>query len=339
MNQPALPAEVDRERLLALLPGIAGRRVLVVGDLCLDEYVVGHAERMSREAPVPVLEFSERFTRAGAAANPALNVSSLGGVAMVAGLVGDDEAGRELRRKLSEQGIAIDGVITDPTRPTTVKTRILAEAGSHFLQQVVRMDHAPRAGASEDARGELLRYVEAASRWVDAVLISDYKGGVVGAELVRMCAGLVRDRGQLITVDTQGDLFAFRGLTLAKCNCPDAEAVLRRPLPDDDAIARASAQLRRRLGAEAILITRGRDGMTLAEAGACFHIPATNRSDVFDVTGAGDTVIAVVSLALAAGAEYLDAAVLSNYAAGIVVRRLGNATTTPEELGEAIRAT
>jgi rfaE bifunctional protein kinase chain/domain len=151
-----------------------------------------------------------------------------------------------------------------------------------------------------------------------------------------MCAGLVHDRGQLVTVDTQGDLFAFRGLTLVKCNCPDAETVLRRPLPDNEAIARASAQLRRRLGAKAMLITRGRDGMTLAEAGACFHIPATNRSDVFDVTGAGDTVIAVVTLAVAAGAQYLDAAVLANYAAGIVVRRFGNATSTHDELAEAI---
>jgi len=336
MNQPALPAEVDRERLRALLPRLAGRRVLVVGDLCLDEYLIGHAERMSREAPVPVLEFSERFTRAGAAANPALNVSSLGGVAMVAGLVGDDDSGHQLRRKLSEQGVAVDGVITDTTRSTTVKTRILAEVGSRFLQQVVRMDYAPRAGISGDARGELLRYVDEASRHVDAVLVSDYKGGVVGTELIRMCAGLVHDRGQLVTVDTQGDLFAFRGLTLAKCNCPDAETVLRRPLPDNEAIARASAQLRRRLGAKAMLITRGRDGMTLAEAGACFHIPATNRSDVFDVTGAGDTVIAVVTLAVAAGAQYLDAAVLANYAAGIVVRRFGNATSTHDELAEAI---
>lgn len=318
-----------------IIPSFSGRRILVIGDLCLDEYIVGKARRLSREAPVPVLEFQEQFTLPGAAANPALNIQALGGQAIMVGVVGGDQPGRVLRRQLEEKGIDCGGVIESSSRCTTVKTRVVAEASLVFPQQVVRVDRQDQAAMNGGLIGQLTSFIKDAAPAADAILLSDYKGGVVCPEVVLAAARLAS--GKAITVDSQGNLFKFKGFTLVKSNLHEAEAVLGRTLPDEASVKRAGRSLVKRLDAVAVLITRGGEGMSLFQRdGSHLHVPAANRSEVFDVTGAGDTVIAVATLALCAGASMPQAVTLANHAAGLVVRKLGNATTTQEELSRSI---
>jgi rfaE bifunctional protein kinase chain/domain len=324
----------------ALIRRLRGRRILVVGDLVLDVYVVGRASRLSREAPVPVLELVERFWRPGAACNPAANVASLGGAPKLVGVLGDDAAGRTLLSELARAGIEASHVLATPARPTGTKTRVLAEHAAAHRQQVARIDDLARAPLSAEVESQLIARTLALVPEVDAVLVSDYKGGVVTPRTVEKLVAAARRAGRPIAVDTQGDLFRFRGFTLVKSNQPDAEATLGRALITDDEFAAAGRQLVADLGASNVVITRGADGMSVVDAaGQHVHLPAANRTEVWDVTGAGDTVIAVISLGLAAGAGVLEAAELANAAAGIVVRRLGVATVTPRELAAALPRT
>ena len=322
-------------QLLDIIRRFSGRRILVVGDLCLDEYIIGKPRRLSREAPVPVLEFQEQFTVPGAAANPALNIQALGAQAIMVGVVGDDHAGEVLRQQLEEKGIGCQGVLAASRRRTTVKTRVVAEASLIFPQQIARVDRQDFSAFDDGLKDGLIEFIRSAGAEADAILLSDYKGGVVSGDVIKASADLAL--GKIITVDSQGDLFNFRGFTLVKSNQQEAEAVLRRPLRDESSLQQGGNRLLKRLAAGAILITRGGDGMSLFErSGQSLHVPAVNRSEVFDVTGAGDTVIAVATLALSAGASMSHAVTLANHAAGLVVRKMGNATTTQEELGRSI---
>ncbi len=333
------PPDRDRpapQRLAALVEQFVGRRVVVIGDLCLDEYIVGRAHRLSREAPVPVLQWERRFSLPGAAANPALNIACLGGEAIMVGLVGDDEPGAELRRQLGERGIDVDGVLVDPGRVTTVKTRVLAESSLRFPQQVVRVDRTDARPPPPAVQAALARHIRLAVPQADALLVSDYKNGVVCPPIIAAAREAARSSGRIATVDSQGDLHLFSGFTVVKANHEDASGALGDPLTSDGGLAEAGDRLRRELGAEALLITRGGEGMSVLAEDAQLHVPAANRSEVFDVTGAGDTVIAVLTLALAAGTSLTEAVYLANHAAGIVVRKLGNATPTPDELRAAI---
>jgi rfaE bifunctional protein kinase chain/domain len=319
------------------VPQLAGKRLLVVGDLCLDEYVVGRAERLSREAAVPVLSFKERFTIPGAAANPALVSAALGAKTTVVGVVGNDEAGDDLVRGLAARGVRLDGVLTDANRTTITKTRVLAEVSLRFPQQLVRIDRQERERLALRTRRELLRQLSANFADTDAVLLSDYKSGVVDESVVAAAVAWSHETGGLVTVDSQGDLRKFRGCTLIRCNQDEAEATLGKPLASEQAIERALNDLQRRLGAKYVVVTRGSAGMSFVDAeGAFASLPATNLQEVYDTTGAGDTVIAVLSLALATGAPLMEAAQLASIAAGIVVQRLGNAAPTPRELLAAI---
>lgn len=327
----------NRVRLLELLPRLEGRRILVVGDLFWDDYIVGAALGLSREAPVPVLEFRRRLGLPGAAANPANNIQALGGRALLVGVVGDDEAGQQLAAALCGRGIDTAGLVVDPSRPTIIKTRIVAEDGTRARQQMVRVDRLDRSALCADIKAALLCQLEATLPQAEAVLLSDYKAGVVSEELVDATLGLARRDGKIVTVDSQGDLHKFRGCTLVKCNQQEAEAALSRHLTDEATFREATRYLLNKLGAQAVVITRGAQGMSLAEPGRYRYIPAHNPSEVYDVTGAGDTVIAVLTLALAAGARLEDAAHLADLAAGLVVRRPGNATVSPTELREALR--
>lgn len=324
--------------LISLIRRFAGKRVMVVGDLCLDEYIIGRAERLSREAPVPILQFQSSFTLPGAAANPALNVNALQGRALMVGVVGKDEAGRDLLRKLKEKGIDSTGVMIDPSRATTVKTRVMAEVSLHFPQQIVRVDRQERREPPPEVRRGMLAYLEAKMPEVDAVLLSDYRSGVIDQGVVDLVSEVAGTQGKILTADSQGDLFKFKGFTILKANKEEAEMAVRRELVTEEDFAEAGRQLLGELMARAVLITRGSDGMSLVQPGGGYlQLPAANRSEVFDVTGAGDTVIATLTLALAAGASVPQAVQLSNYAAGLVVRKLGNATPTPEELVQAVR--
>ena len=198
--------------LLNIIPRFSGRRILVVGDLCLDEYIIGKPQRLSREAPVPVLEFQGRFTLPGAAANPALNIQALGGQAIMVGVVGEDRAGEVLRHQLEEKGISCRGVFAGSRRLTTVKTRVVAEASLMFPQQVVRVDRQDFSAMEEGLKGQLTDFIRSAGAEADAILLSDYKGGVVCSEVIAASADLAQ--GKIITVDSQGNLFNFKGFTL-----------------------------------------------------------------------------------------------------------------------------
>jgi rfaE bifunctional protein kinase chain/domain len=328
---------VDRETLLKSLPRLASRSALVIGDIFLDEYITGRATRLSREAPIPVLELAGRRYVPGGAANPSSNIVALGGMAYQVGVIGDDEAGQTLLTKLREAGIDTAAVVTDPSRPTTTKTRIVAQGSLRFPQQLARIDHLHRRPVAGEVEQAIVAHLEALVPQVDAVLISDYRTGVASEAVVTASLRLARQHGKLATVDSQGNLHKFSGFDLMKCNRREAEAVLGQTLSSERDFRKAQEQLLTELEVQAILITCGAEGMSLLGHEQPYaHIPAANVSEVFDVTGAGDTVIAVTTLALAAGIDLLPAAHLANYAAGLVVRKLGNATATTEELAWAI---
>jgi len=231
-------------------------------------------------------------------------------------------------------------VVTDPSRPTTTKTRIVAQGSLRFPQQLARIDHLDRQPVGEDVERALIAHLETLVPQADAVLVSDYRTGVVSEAVVAAVLNVARRYERLASVDSQGNLHKFHAFDLVKCNHAEAQAVTGRTLSSEDDFQRAGETLLEELGAQAVVITRGPEGMSLMGTGSLFqeytHLPAANRSEVFDVTGAGDTVIAVLTLALAAGVDLLSAARLANYAAGLVVRKLGNATATPEELTWAI---
>ena len=344
-----LPCPVSE--LLALIPRLAGHHVVVVGDLFLDESLIGQASRLSREAPVPVLELESRRRLPGGGANPAMNIVALGSRATSVGLIGDDEAGRALRTLLAQAGVGTDGLLTDPDRPTTTKTRLVAQGALRFPQQIARVDRVDRRPLAPTVEARVVERVRALGAEADAILVSDYRSGLVTPAVVQAVREVAAG-SRLITADSQGRLGHFVGFHLVKCNRWEAESYLAslpseggqaglpRPAPELRTSAdfeAATAYLRRSLKVEAILITQGPEGMSLRDGRGYLHLPAANRTEVFDVTGAGDTVIAVATLALIAGATPSVAAALANYAAGLVVRRLGNATPSPEELDWAIR--
>lgn len=321
--------------LLPWVDRLRGRRVLVVGDVILDEYLIGRPTRMSREAPVPVLEYVERQYIPGGAANPAANIVALGGEAHQIGLIGRDAAAQHLRQALDARGIHTDGLLTCEDRPTTVKTRIMAQMGLRFPQQVARVDVVNRQPLSPAAENELLQGLEATLARVDAVLLSDYHGGLLTSTLVN--ALRERAKAHRLTADTQGMLDKYAGFDLVKCNADDAAAYLGRTLNDDAAFAQAVRDLREGLRLRgAMVITRGSAGATLADAEGVAHCPAPAVSDVYDTVGAGDTAIAVMTLALSAGADAETAVRLANAVSGIVVRHVGNYTPSPDEVRAAL---
>jgi D-glycero-beta-D-manno-heptose-7-phosphate kinase len=314
--------------LAAWVPRLAGRRVLVVGDLVLDEYLTGTPARVSREAPVLELDELEREYRAGSAGSPAANVVALGSSATIVGAIGCDPPGDRLAQSLAELGIDCAGLVRVPDYATATKTRVLAQGytgGLYGRQQVLRLN---RVRPLPPSSGELAaaRVAELASQH-DAVLLSDYRGGMVDEPTI----AAARASGRPVAVDSQGDLRRFRGAHLVKVNQAEAQ----RALGTEQPLAHGEG-LRRELGLAALVITLGGDGMALYEAGGQATVPAARVSQVFDVTGAGDTVIAVLTLALVAGVPLTSAAALANAAAGLVVQRLGVATVSPAELADAL---
>jgi rfaE bifunctional protein kinase chain/domain len=326
-----------RQQLLVLIPRLAGHRVLVIGDLFLDEYVLGRAGRLSREAPIPVLELMRRFYVPGGAANPAHNICALGGQATVIGLIGRDESGTHLLSELRRVGINPAGVVVDDSRPTTTKTRIMAEGSLRFPQQLARIDHLDRRSVSNEVEAELVSQVQDLVPTVDAVLVSDYRTGVASQAVVQAVLSSAHARGKLCTADAQGSFHKYGGFDLIKGNRQEIEAALVCQLQKEEDYRLAGEKLLNDMGVNAAIITRGAEGLSLiARNEGYHHLPAANRSEVFDVTGAGDTVIAIATLALVAGSSTSMAAQLANYAAGWVVRKLGNAVATADELAWAV---
>lgn len=319
--------------LKTYVPQLAGKTVLVVGDVILDEYIVGRATRMSREAPVPVLELESRRYIAGGAANPAANIVALGSQAIQVGLIGADEPGKRLVRVLQSRGIDSAGIIPCHDRPTTVKTRILAQMGLRFPQQVTRIDTLSRQAIDQATEAQIIDFVTAQIGGVDAILLSHYHGGLLTPSLVRKIGRLCQRFQVLLTADVQGHFDRFARLDVIKCNATDAQSYLGCQLEADEDFNRAAIQLHEQLDIKkAAIITRANHGATLAANHAAYYCPAPAVSDVFDTVGAGDTAIALITLALAGHIKAQDAVMLANYASGIVVRHLGNYRPSPDEL-------
>ncbi|MGI9146069.1 MAG: bifunctional heptose 7-phosphate kinase/heptose 1-phosphate adenyltransferase [Chloroflexota bacterium] len=309
---------------------LASRRVLVVGDLVLDAYITGRPARVSREAPVLVLDVVEREDRAGSAASPAANVIALGSQATVVGVVGCDPPGVRLEQDLRRLGVNESGLVRARGAATSTKTRILAQGftgGLHGRQQVLRMDETEPLPA--EATQACTDIVARLAPDFDAILLSDYRGGVVSeATIAAACAS-----GRPISVDSQGDLRRFRSFDLLKINQAEAQAALG----SDDMLGGGDA-LRGEVDARVLVITLGDEGMLVFEdATQPAHVAAVRATEVFDVTGAGDTVIAVLTLGLIAGLSTLRSAQLASAAASIVVRRLGVAVATADEIVAALK--
>jgi rfaE bifunctional protein kinase chain/domain len=326
-------------RLEQLVRRCRGRRVLVLADLVADEFVYGQVERISREAPVLILRHAATDVRLGGGANAVHNIRSLGGRPLPFGVVGRDPHGRALRALLREKGIALGGVQDAHDYATPVKTRILAGRAHSTKQQIVRLDRYRPLPARSAARARVLAALRAFRGTVDGVLVSDYGFGLLNETLVRAAVAFARRRRVPVTVDSRFGLLRFRGMTAVTPNEPEVEEALGVTIGHDRARLEAAGRtLLRRLGCAAVLVTRGSDGMALFERGqAPVHIPIHGTDQVADVTGAGDTVIATFTLALAAGASAAEAARLANYAGGIVVMKHATAVVSAEELLAAVR--
>jgi rfaE bifunctional protein kinase chain/domain len=328
----------DRERLRRLVSRLSGRRLLVVADLVVDEFIYGRLDRVSREAPVLILKYDGTDRRLGGGANAVHNIATLGGRPVPLGVVGDDAGGERLLGLLRERGIPTSRVFREPGYVTPVKTRILGGGVHSTKQQIVRIDKVTALAARSAARSRVVRALREYRGRVDGVLVSDYGFGLLTPPLVRAAIAFARRRGVPVTVDSRYGLLAFRGMTAVTPNEPEVEAALGVRIGNDRAaLESAGRTLLRRLGTESVLITRGSDGMALFQPRQqTLHIPIHGGDEVADVTGAGDTVIAVYTLALAAGAAHPDAARLANYAGGIVVMKRGTATVSHPELLAAV---
>lgn len=313
-------------------------RVLVVGDVAIDEMIYGETSRLSREAPVVILAHQKTDILLGAGGNAAHNVSALGakGVTMV-GISGNDYYRTLLLEAMERDGIATEGIVADADRPTTTKTRITGQARQSVRQQIVRIDREAKQPVSAAIENQLLDTIVRLAPSHQALIISDYDLGVVTPAIIETSLAVAKQHGLIVAVDSHRPLSLFAGATIATPNQPEAEENLGHLLSDQMAVNRGGQQLREHAGLTHLLITQGRDGMTLFDnTPAITHIEPFNRSDVFDVTGAGDTVIATLTLALATGATPVEASVLGNLAASIVVKKYGTAVTSIDEMQETL---
>jgi rfaE bifunctional protein kinase chain/domain len=329
-----------KSRLVEIVASFRGRRVLVVADLVADEFAYGRVQRVSREAPVLILQHDTTDLRLGGGANAVHNIRTLGGTPLPFGVLGRDAQGRDLRRLLRSKGISVTRVLTEGGYATPVKTRILAGSVHSSRQQIVRMDRATSLPARSAARQALVRRLRAYRGPLDGVLVSDYGFGLVTPEVVGAAVALARRRRVPVTVDSRFDMLRFTGMTAVTPNEAEVEAALGVSIGlDRKRLEAAGRTLLRRLKTKAVLVTRGRDGMALFERGqAPLHIPIHGTDQVADVTGAGDTVIATFTLALAAGARPAEAARLANYAGGVVVMKHATATVSADELVAAVES-
>lgn len=293
----------------------------------LDRFIVGRVSRISPEAPVPVVRFQVEHAQLGGAANVAHNLAALGGRVSLVGVVGTDAAAERLRDELAASGIAVDGLVEDARRPTTEKVRIVTERN----QQVARVDYEHDADVDGDVEGRIVARIAQLGRDAKVLLVSDYLKGAVTNAVVQSLVAMKASGAPLLVDPKIPHLDCYAGATLVTPNQHEAEAATDRRIRTDDEARDAAIDFRTRARCEAALITRGEHGMWLSSGDAEGAIPALAR-EVSDVTGAGDTVVATLALALAAGATMTEAAVLANHAAGVVVGKFGPATVTPQEL-------
>lgn len=331
---------IARKRLRSLAADFAGKRVLVIGDMVADEYLIGRPARISREAPVLILELNEERTVPGGAANVAVNACTLGAEVFLTGVVGDDLPGQRLRQAIRNFGMHQEGVLTDAQRPTSTKTRILAGSPQIVQQHIVRVDRVDTSEVGEPQRGAIIDYIQQLLPDMDAVVLSDYENGVISPRIIETCIPLARQLHKVVVVDSHGSLFRFQDATALTPNQPEAELTLGTTITSEAELNEAGQRLLEGSKARSVLITRGAEGMSLFEIDRPpLHLPVhrlDHGSEIVDTNGAGDTVAATFTLALTADASFAEAAYLANAAAALVVRRLGCASNTPQELMKAV---
>ena len=319
-----------------IIDGFRDRRILVIGDLILDHYIWGKVSRISPEAPVPVVEVTRESFMLGGAANVAHNIAAMGGRAAVIGITGKDISGTTLIEMLGRRGIDCNGIFVE-NRPTTVKTRVIAHN-----QQVVRFDREDSKYVGGKILKGVVEYIDSVRSRFDAVIISDYRKGMVSRELIKCTSGKNSKKPgaahakSFVAVDPKvGHFDLYKGVSLITPNIMEASQGANIDIRDEKTLLQAGRALMRRLGCAAVLITRGEQGMSLFEKHSVAHIPTVARK-VYDVTGAGDTVISAFTLAYASGATMEGAAVIANHAAGVVVGEVGTAVALPEQILETM---
>lgn len=329
---------INKEQLVSYIKKLNEPKVLVIGDLAIDEMIYGDAERISREAPVLILRHSNTKLILGAASNAAHNVSTLNnGKVSVIGVCGDDFQATQLRETFEEANVNCGLLVVDPSRKTTTKTRISGSITTSITQQIVRIDRQTNALLSPEIEEEVLKQIERAIPEHDAVILSNYHIGTLTQKIIQETIRLANQYNKVVVVDAQKDLGIYKNVTSMTPNLPDTQKSVGFEIETEEDLKRAGDKLLDATNAKSILITCGADGMFVTRAhGNYTKIPVFNKSEVFDVTGAGDTVTAVYTLALAAGAEPSYAAIIGNIAASIVVRQFGCATTTIDEILSAV---
>lgn len=311
--------KLSDKRLKQLKNNFRGLKIAVIGDMMLDGYFWGDVKRISPEAPVPVIEVENEFFRFGGAANVTLNVLKLGGIPYSIGLVGNDNDGKIFNSLMKESGITSDGVFIDKSRPTTAKTRVIA--GN---QHVVRIDKESKKDISSETEKKLFNYLSSRIKNLDGIILQDYNKGVLIPRFIKKIIQLANEKGVLITVDPKfNNFFEYKNVTVFKPNRKEAEDILAVKIKSNTDITRAGNTLLERLNAKNILLTLGAEGIAVFEQGKPEKRMSTKARRVADVSGAGDTVIATLTMALAAGANILEASYLANYAAGIVCEEVG----------------
>lgn len=320
------------KRYLALIESFKKARVLIIGDFILDQFMWGKVDRISPEAPVPVVNVERDSFMPGGALNVANNIHTLGGKVYPCGVIGRDTPGRLLRKAIRREGIDTGGIVFDKSRPTSVKTRVIAHS-----QQVVRFDREKTHEVSSDDRRRIIQFVRSRINQTDVVVIEDYGKGVIHPALLKEIVKLAKDSHKPVLVDPKEKHFSYyEGVTAITPNRKEAYYAFNGGMDSSRTLEEVGWGLLRKIKCRSVLMTLGEDGMALFEKGEKITRIPTMAREVFDVSGAGDTVMAVLSLALAVGAKMKDASILANVAAGIVVGKLGTAIVTPAELRQAV---
>lgn len=322
------------KRVKEILDVIRKQRILVIGDVMLDQYLWGSVERISPEAPVPVVEINSESVRLGGAANVANNIRSLGADPLLVGVIGNDGNGKQLVSELKKQQISTEGLVTDDLRPTTIKTRVIAHH-----QHVLRTDRESSKDVERKIEKKIIERIQEWITGVDAVLIQDYNKGTVTKNTIKKVTALAKESKKILAVDPkQHYFFDFTGATVFKPNEREVEQALGVKIRDDRTLEEAGEHILKKLRCSFLLITRGEKGMVLFEKnGEVTYVP-TRAHEVYDVSGAGDTTIGILTTALAAGATITEAATIANYAAGIVCGEVGIVPISREKLTEALKA-
>jgi len=324
--------DISNKRLNDLKKGFDGKRIAVIGDMMLDGYFWGDVKRISPEAPVPVLEVEDEFFRFGGAANVALNILTLGGIPVPIGVIGNDNYGSIFSSLLKEKNIEENGIIIDNERPTTTKTRVIANN-----QHVVRIDKESKAYINKKIEQKISSYLESVLDKLDGIILQDYNKGILTPSLISKIISLANKKNILITVDPKFDnFFEYKNVTVFKPNRKETETVLGIRIKNDKDISSAGKNLLQKLNSEYVLLTLGEEGIAVFEKGDKERRMPTKARKVADVSGAGDTVISTLTIGLAAGANIYEACFLANYAAGVVCGEVGIVPIEKERLFETI---